>query len=183
LNIVSGENVSIEDVSVYSSGRIGPVFRKDDRRGCRSRPGDSKRGTTRLISTNADGIHTSFALGANILATVRRTCDDALAISDAWLAAVSQASRTTVTVSRNFGSPFPPGASVCFIDPATATVVGKASIVSKTPPYAQQTLRDGETVTLRVRSFPQPLAELLSSLPTVQASRRRPQFNTFHRSR
>ena len=68
-----------------------------------------KPGTTRLISANADGIHTSFALGANIFTNniVRRTCDDAIALAAPWLATVAQVSGTTVTVMRNFSSPFP----------------------------------------------------------------------------
>lgn len=150
LNIVNGQNVVLEGISVYASGQIGVYFGRTngataDRVQVIPRPG-----TSRLISANADGIHTSFALGANVFTNniVRRTCDDALAISASWLATVTQAAGTMVTVSRNFGSPFPPGASVSFINPDTAAVVGTATILSETPPYDQQTLTAGETVAL-----------------------------------
>src|SRR5262249_27926483 len=107
-------------------------------------------GTARLISTNADGIHTSFAAGANVFTNniVRRTCDDALAISAPWLASVTRANGRTVAVSRNVSSPFPPGAAISFINPATAAIAGMATIVSESPAYDQQRLTDGEMVTL-----------------------------------
>jgi hypothetical protein len=97
-----------------------------------------------------DGIHTSFALGANVFTnnTVRRTCDDALAISAPWLANVTAASGVTVTVSRSFASPFPPGTSVPFINPDTGALAGSATIVSESPAFDQQKFTDGETVTL-----------------------------------
>ena len=150
LNMVGGTNVTLEGVSVYASGQIGVYFGRTNGATADHLQVIPKPGTTRLISTNADGIHTSFALGANVFTnnTVRRTCDDALAISDAWLATVTQTSGTSVTVSRNFGSPFPPGAPVSFINPATAAVIGTATISSETPAFNQQTLAAGETVTL-----------------------------------
>jgi uncharacterized protein (TIGR03437 family) len=150
LNIVNGQNVAVEGVSIYASGQIGMYFGRTngataDRVQVIPRPG-----TTRLISTNADGIHTSFALGPNIFTNniVRRTCDDALAIADSWLATVTTVTGTTVAVSRNFSSPFSPGATVAFVNSSTAAVIGTATIVLETPPYAQQTLTAGETVTL-----------------------------------
>lgn len=150
INIVNGENVTVEDVSIYSSGQIGMYFGRTNGAIADHVQVIPKPGTTRLISTNADGIHTSFALGANVFTnnTVRRTCDDALAISDSWLATVTNVNGTTVTVSRNYGSPFPPGVAISFIDPTTAAVIGSATISSETPPYAQQSLTAGETVTL-----------------------------------
>ena len=150
LNMVNGQNVTVEGVSVYSSGQIGVYFGRTN--------GDTadhvqvipRPGTTRLISTNADGIHTSFALGANVFTnnTVRRTCDDALAISDSWLATVTKVAGTSVTVARNFSAPFPPGVTVAFLNQTTGAVAGTAAISAETPAYAQQTLTDGETVTL-----------------------------------
>ncbi|HEX4135617.1 MAG TPA: hypothetical protein VHY84_13465 [Bryobacteraceae bacterium] len=150
IDIVSGQNVIVKGVSIYSSGQIGLYFGRTNGPTADHVQVIPEPGTSRLISTNADGIHTSFALGANIFTNniVRRTCDDALAISAPWLANVTQVSGTTVTVSRSFGSPFPPGVSVSFINPVTAAVVGTATISSETPAYAQQTLTDGETVTL-----------------------------------
>ena len=150
LNMVNGQNVSVEGVSVYSSGQIGVYFGRTNGATADHVQVIPRPGTTRLISTNADGIHTSFALGSNVFTnnTVRRTCDDALAISDSWLATVSQVSGSSVTVSRNFSAPFPPGVSVSFINPTTGAVIGTAAISAETPPFTQQTLTDGETVTL-----------------------------------
>lgn len=150
LNVVNGQNVTVEGVSVYSSGQIGVYFGRTSGATADHVQVIPRPGTTRLISTNADGIHTSFALGANVFTnnTVRRTCDDALAISDSWLATVTQVAGTLVTVSRNFSAPFPPGATVSFINPTTGAAAGTATISSEAPAYAQQTLTAGETVTL-----------------------------------
>jgi uncharacterized protein (TIGR03437 family) len=150
LNIVNGQNVTVEGVSIYASGQIGMYFGRTNGATADHVQVIPRPGTTRLISTNADGIHTSFALGANIFTNniVRRTCDDALAIADSWLATVTTVSGTAVTVSRNFSSPFPPGATVAFVNSTTAAVIGTATIASETPAYAQQTLTAGEVVTL-----------------------------------
>ncbi len=150
INFVGGQNDAIHNASIYSAGQIGLYFGRTNGATADHVQVIPRPGTTRLISTNADGIHTSFALGANVFTNniVRRTCDDALAISAAWLATVSQTSGTSVTVSRSFGSPFPPNVPVSFIDPSTEATVGTATILSETPPYAQQSLTDGETVTL-----------------------------------
>ena len=150
LNFVSGQNNAIHNASIYSSGQIGLYFGRTNGATADHVQVIPKPGSTRLISTNADGIHTSFALGANIFTNniVLRTCDDALAISAAWLATVNQASGTSVTVARSFSSPFPINAPIAFINPTTEAVVGTATIVSETPAYAQQQFVDGETVTL-----------------------------------
>jgi uncharacterized protein (TIGR03437 family) len=149
-NIVNGQNVTVEGVSIYASGQIGMYFGRTNGATADHVQVIPRPGTTRLISTNADGIHTSFALGPNIFTNniVRRTCDDALAIADSWLATVTNVSGTTVAVSRNFSSPFPPGVTLAFVNSTTAAVIGTATIVSETPPYAQQTLTAGEVVTL-----------------------------------
>jgi uncharacterized protein (TIGR03437 family) len=150
INIVNGQNVTVHNVSVYASGQIGLYFGMTNGATADHVQVIPKPGTTRLISTNADGIHTSFALNANVFTNniVRRTCDDALAISTPWLASVTQASGTTVTVSRNFASSFQVGASISFINPTTAANVGTATISAETPPYNQQTFANGESVTL-----------------------------------
>jgi uncharacterized protein (TIGR03437 family) len=150
LNIVNGQNVTVESVSIYASGQIGMYFGRTNGATADRVQVIPAPGTTRLISANADGIHTSFALGPNIFTNniVRRTCDDALAIADSWLATVTDVSGTTVAVSRNFSSPFPPGATVAFVNSTTAALLGTATIASETPPYAQQTLTAGEAVTL-----------------------------------
>ena len=140
----------VRNASIYSSGQIGLYFGRTNGATADHVQVIPRPGTTRLISTNADGIHTSFALGANVFTNniVRRTCDDALAISAAWIASVTQTIGTSVTVVRSFGSAFPAGVSVSFIDPTTDVVLGSAMIVSENPPFAQQTFTDGETVTL-----------------------------------
>jgi uncharacterized protein (TIGR03437 family) len=166
VNIVNGQNVTVEDVSIYASGQIGLYFGRTNGATADHVQVIPKPGTTRLISTNADGIHTSFALGANVFTNniVRRTCDDALAISAPWLATVSQVSGTTVTVSRSFAAPFPPGVAVAFINPSTAAVIGTATISSETPAYSQQKLTDGETVTL---TLSQPIPGLAADFGMV----------------
>lgn len=150
VNIVNGQNVAIEGVSVYASGQIGVYFGRTNGATADRVQVIPAPGTTRLISTNADGIHTSFALGANVFTNniVSRTCDDALAISASWLATVTKIDGTSVTVSRNFSSPFPPGVTLAFINPATAAVAGTAVVSSETPALSQQTFTAGETVTL-----------------------------------
>ena len=150
LNIVNGANVVIEGVSVYAAGQIAVYFGRTNGATADHVQVIPRPGTTRLISANADGLHTSFALGPNVYTNniVRRTCDDAAAIAASWLATVTQVTGTTVTVTRNFSSPFPPGVAIAFVDPATAAVLGTATIVSESPAYAQQSLTAGETVTL-----------------------------------
>jgi uncharacterized protein (TIGR03437 family) len=150
LNFVGGQNAAIRNTSIYSAGQIGLYFGRTSGATADHVQVIPKPGTTRLISTNADGIHTSFALGANVFTNniVRRTCDDALAISAAWLASVSGIQGTRVTVARNFGSPFPVGAKVSFINPITAAVADSATIVAESPTFDQQHFTDGETVAL-----------------------------------
>jgi uncharacterized protein (TIGR03437 family) len=150
INFVNGQNIAVRNASIYSSGQIGLYFGRTNGATADHVQVIPKPGTTRLISTNADGIHTSFALGANVFTNniVRRTCDDALAISAPWIASVNSASGTNVTVARSFSSPFPPGSTIAFIDPKTDAILGSATIVSETPAFDQQKLTDGETVTL-----------------------------------
>ncbi len=150
LNFVNGQDDAIRNASIYASGQIGLYFGRTNRAAADHVQVIPKPGTTRLISTNADGIHTSFALGANVFTNniVRRTCDDALAISAAWIASVTQVNGATVTVARSLSSPFPVGAPISFIDPSTAAIVSSAAILSETPPINQQKLTDGESIVL-----------------------------------
>jgi uncharacterized protein (TIGR03437 family) len=150
INFVNGQNVAIRSASIYSAGQIGLYFGRSNGATADHVQVIPKPGTTRLISTNADGIHTSFALGANIFTNnmVRRTCDDALAISAPWIATVTSASGNSVIVSRTDTAPFAPAAPVAFVDPKTNVTLGSATIVSETPPVPQQTVTNGETVTL-----------------------------------
>lgn len=180
LNFVQGQNITVRDVSVYASGQIGLYFGRTltptaDHVQVIPRPG-----TTRLISTNADGIHTSFANGVNTFSDniVRRTCDDALAIAAEWLATVSQTpsttSPTTVAVSRSIvGVPFPEGTSVAFVNPADGTVAGTATIQQESPASASQTLAANESVTLTLSAAVPALAagyEMINADPAKHGS-------------
>lgn len=150
VNIVGGQNVTVQNASVYSSGQIGLYFGMTNGATADHVQVIPKPGTSRLISTNADGIHTSFADNANVFTNniVRRTCDDALAISAPWLATVTNVTGSTVTVARNFGSPFPTGSQVSFIDPSNDAVIGPVTISSESPPDNQQHFTAGESVAL-----------------------------------
>src|SRR5260221_1033366 len=108
-------------------------------------------GTTRLASSNADGIHRTAAAANNTVTNniVRRTSDDALAYDSGIAAVVSRASSgATVTVQRAGGSILPVGAPLAFIDPKTQATLATAQIVSENPAYDKQTFANGETVTL-----------------------------------
>jgi uncharacterized protein (TIGR03437 family) len=166
INFVNGQSDAVRYASIYSSGQIGLYFGRTNGATADHVQVIPSPGTTRLISTNADGIHTSFALGANVFTNniVRRTCDDALAISSPWLAMVSAVQSTGVTVARNLGSPFPPGTSVSFINPDTDAIAGTATIVAESPPYSQQNFSDGETVTL---TLDQPVSGLAANFGMV----------------
>jgi len=173
VNIVTGQGITVKNVSIYSSGQIGLYFGMTNGATADHVQVIPKPGTTRLISTNADGIHTSFAVNANVFTNniVRRTCDDALAISASWLASVTKVSGTSVTVSRNFGSPFQVGDSMAFVNPTTAAVIGTATITAENPPVSQQTLTDGETVTLTLDQAVTGLAANFGMLATDPTKR------------
>jgi len=166
LNFAGGQNATVRDASIYSSGQIGLYFGRTNGATADHVQVIPKPGTTRLISTNADGIHTSFAVGANVFTNniVRRTCDDALAISAAWLGTVTSVQAATVTVARNFATPFAPGASISFINPATDAIAGTANILAESPAYSQQKLIDGESITL---TLDQSIAGLAASFGIV----------------
>lgn len=150
LNIVNGQNVAVRNASIYASGQIALYFGRTNGATADHVQVIPKPGTTRLISSNADGLHTSFALGANVYTNniVRRTCDDLVAIAAPWIATINSVSGATISVTRNYGSPFPPNVPVAFIDPTTDAVIGTATIVSESPAFAQQQIVDGEMVTL-----------------------------------
>lgn len=143
--------LTIQNVSVYASGFIG-IFTGGgsaitiDHAQVIPRPG-----TDRLISTNADGIHLGLAGANNVISnnTVRRGCDDAIAIDGEWTAIVNAPNNgATVQVARHNTAPLPLGGSFDFIDITTATVIGTAKIVSENPAPSQQTGADGELITL-----------------------------------
>jgi uncharacterized protein (TIGR03437 family) len=151
LNIVGGQNITIHNASIYSSGQIGLYFGRTANATADHVQVIPRPGTTRLISTNADGIHISYAQANSNYSNniVRRTCDDALAMSAEWIASVDQASTgSTVMVHRFNGSPFPVGAPISFINPADASVVATANITAESPSFDQQTFTNGELITL-----------------------------------
>ncbi len=183
INIVNGQGITVKNVSIYASGQIGLYFGMTNGATADHVQVIPKPGTTRLISTNADGIHTSFAVNANVFTNniVRRTCDDALAISAAWLATVTQVSGTSVAVSRDFASPFQVGDSMAFVNPATAAVIGTATITAENPPVSQQSLTNGESVTLTLNQAVSGLAAnfgMLTTDPTRQGTGSAMAYNT-----
>jgi hypothetical protein len=143
--------LTIQNVSVYASGFIG-VFTNYgssitvDHVQVIPRPG-----TDRLISTNADGIHLASAGANNVITnnTVRRGCDDAIAIDGQWSAIVSAASSgTTMQVTRHNNSPIAVGEAFDFVDITTAAIVGTATVTAESPPVSAQTGANGEAITL-----------------------------------
>ncbi len=166
MNFVGGQDGAVRNASLYSSGQIGVYFGRTNRATADHVQVIPRPGTTRLISTNADGIHTSFALGANVFTNniVRRTCDDALAISAAWIASLTDVNSSSV--ARNFSSPFLVGASVSFIKPSTDAVFGPANSASETPSFEQQKFTDGEIVTI---ALDRPIAGLAAGFGMVDS--------------
>jgi uncharacterized protein (TIGR03437 family) len=141
----------VQNVSIYAAGFIGvsTIYGSAitiDHVQVIPRPG-----TDRLISTNADGIHLSWSGANNVISnnTVRRGCDDGIAIDGQWYAIVNAPNNgASVQVMRRGPSPLPVGSSFDFINIVTAAVAGTASIVAETPPPGQQTGASGELITL-----------------------------------
>lgn len=142
---------TVQNVSVFASG-FGGVFSlygisvTIDHVQVMPRPG-----TDRLISSNADGIHLTRAGVNNVITnnTVRRGCDDAIAIDGQWSAIVAAPnSGAAVQVSRNSNAPLTVGAAYDFINIKDATTAGTATILSESPAPANQTGQPGELITL-----------------------------------
>lgn len=142
---------TVQNVSVYASGFIGvsTIFGSAitiDHVQIVPRPG-----TDRLISTNADGIHLSWSGANNVISnnTVRRGCDDAIAIDGQWYAIVNAPNNgASVQVMRRGPTSLPIGSSFDFINIVTAAIAGTARIVAEDPPPSQQTGASGELITL-----------------------------------
>jgi uncharacterized protein (TIGR03437 family) len=141
----------VQNVSIYAAGFIGisTIYGSAitiDHVQVIPRPG-----TDRLVATNADGIHLSWAGANNVLSnnTVRRGCDDGIAIDGQWYAIVNAPNNgASVQVMRRGPSPLPIGSSFDFIDIVTAALAGTASIVAENPLPNQQTGASGELITL-----------------------------------
>lgn len=143
--------LTVQNVAVYASGFIG-VFTSYgsgitvDHVQVIPRPG-----TDRMISTNADGIHLGYAGANNAITnnTVKRGCDDAIAIDGQWVAIVNAANNgASVQVKRNNNTPIAIDESLDFINVTNAATIGTATVVSETPPVNQQLGTGGELITL-----------------------------------
>jgi uncharacterized protein (TIGR03437 family) len=157
----SSTGITVHDVSVYASGFIGVFTNMSsgvtvDHVQVMPRPA-----TDRMLGTNADGIHLGATGGGNVVTnnTVKRTCDDAIAMDGQWAAIVSSALSTTqVVVKRNIGSPLPIESAFDFISVIDDTLVGTATVIDEYPEPPAQTGASGETITLTLAT---PIAGLL----------------------
>lgn len=142
---------TLQNVSIYASGFIGIDSSFGSALTIDHVQVIPRPGTDRLIATNADGIHLSWAGVNNVVSnnTVRRGCDDAIAIDGQWYAIVNAPNDgPNVQVKRNSNAPLAIGVSFDFINYNNATVVGTAKIVAENPMPNQQTGLTGELVTL-----------------------------------
>ena len=108
-------------------------------------------GTDRLISTNADGIHLSYALANNTVTNcyVSRSIDDAIAINSPFLAFMSQQTGARqIRLLRNFNSIFPNGLAVSFVSTLTAGTLPGGHVLSQDPPYADPPTQNSANITL-----------------------------------
>jgi uncharacterized protein (TIGR03437 family) len=142
---------TVQNVSVFASGFIGVLVGQGtmvtiDHVQVMPRPG-----TDRLVSSNADGIHLSRAGVNNVISnnTVKRGCDDGIAIDGQWSAIVNAANNgATVQVKRNSNSVLAIGNSFDFINVTNATTAGTAMIMDESPEPGQQTGAPNELITL-----------------------------------
>jgi uncharacterized protein (TIGR03437 family) len=127
-------NLTVQNISIYASGYLGVGVGNSSNTTIDHVQVIPRPGTNRLISTNADGIHLSHA-GANNMVTnntVRRGCDDGIAIDGQWAASVNgPATGNTVQVTPN-GTSMSVGESIQFISIVDATIVDTATITAMT---------------------------------------------------
>jgi uncharacterized protein (TIGR03437 family) len=143
--------LTVQNVSIYASGFIGVLTIRGSAITIDHVQVIPRPGTDRRISTNADGIHLGHAGANNVVSnnTIRRGCDDAIAMDGEWSAIVNAPNNgASVQVARLNTAPLPVGASFDFINILDGTVIGTASIVSESPAPSQQTGAAGELVTL-----------------------------------
>ena len=150
IRISNGQRVAVRNVSIYSAGGTALQFERTNGATADHLQVIPRPGTTRLISSNGRGIVSTYTLGTTNLTSniARRTGDDAIALTTPWIATLVQTSGTSVTVVRRGDSPFADKASISFVNPADASVVTSANIVSQNPLVSAQSVTDGETVTL-----------------------------------
>ncbi len=137
--VEGGTGTLVTGVTVYSSGAIAVHLDNTANSVVDHVQVIPRPATGRLISSNADGIHLSYAHANNIVrfSSVNRTGDDGIAINSPFLAFVtSQPRANKITATRNYSSIFPNGLLVSFVDPGSGQIVGSAHIVSQSPPYS-----------------------------------------------
>jgi uncharacterized protein (TIGR03437 family) len=150
INVSNGQKVAVRNISVYAAGSTAVQFARTAAATIDHVQVIPRPGTTRLISANGRGIVSTYAPAGNTITNnlVRRTCDDAISLTTPWIATVTATAGPVVTVSRRGDSPFADKASLSFINPADASVVTSANIVSQSPLAANQAVTDGESVSL-----------------------------------
>jgi len=148
--VEGGTGMAVTGVTVYSSGAIA-VHLDNTRNSVVDHVQVIPRpGTGRLISSNADGIHLSYALANNTVSfsSVDSTGDDGIAINSPFLAFVTlQSGARKIVATRNFSSIFPNGLLVSFVDPSSGQIAGSAHIISQSPSYSDP-LNNSGPVTL-----------------------------------
>ncbi|MGA2183682.1 MAG: right-handed parallel beta-helix repeat-containing protein [Bryobacteraceae bacterium] len=147
--IEGGDGNILRDVDVYSSGAIAVHLDNTSNAQVRNVRVMPRPSTDHLISSNADGIHLSYALANNHVyqCFISHTVDDGIAINSPFLAFVdSQLSPAVVQVDRNFQSIFPNGLPVLFVNMQTAETMPGAQIQQQDPMYSDPA--DGSTATL-----------------------------------
>jgi Right handed beta helix region len=157
--IEGGNGVVLSGVTVYSSAAIAVHLDNTQNALVDHVQVIPRPGTDRLISSNADGIHLSYAHSGNTVrfSSVDSTGDDGIAINSPFLAFVtSHPAAKKVGATRNFSSIFPNGLLVSFVDPASGQIIASAHIVSQSPAYSDP-LNNTGPVTL---SFDQNLPAL-----------------------
>ena len=149
--VAGGNGVTLSNIAVYASGALAVHFDTSGNSvidGVRVIP---RPGTDRLISSNADGIHISYALVNNQIRNcfVSRTLDDGITLNSPFLGFVKQQAGTRqVRVDRRYQSEFQNGLYVQFVNPATAEVVPGAMIVAQDPPFSDPPGAGTATLTL-----------------------------------
>lgn len=142
---------TVEDVSVYASGYVGVLVETGSKTTVDHVQVIPRPGTTRMISTNTGGIALGKA-GANNQVTnntVRRTCDDAIAMNGEWSAVVAKPSNgVTVNVTRFLTSPLRIGDKFDFINILDASIEGTATIVDERPKPIEQSGDANEAIKL-----------------------------------
>jgi uncharacterized protein (TIGR03437 family) len=128
--------LTVQNVSVYASGFIG-VFLGGSATTVDHVQVIPRPGTDRLISSNADGIHLGRAGENNVVTnnTVKRTCDDAIAMDGQWAAIVAAPSSTaTVRVTLDNSGKVVVGDAYDFINIVNATIAGTATVLAESAP-------------------------------------------------